>query len=119
MGRTRAEGRLEDSSPASPASGGDRVGIPPWLPTRRRGRGLCGPPASHSPAPPSFSAPTPNAAASPPDLLLRRQSRRPYTTGVSAARLTIESLTYATSTLASPIGCVVGEAWFSRPPRTA
>src|SRR5439155_1561203 len=56
MGRTRAEGRLEDSSPASPASGDDRVGIPPWLPTRRRGRGLCGPPASHSPAPPSLRA---------------------------------------------------------------
>src|SRR5215210_6622923 len=45
-------GNLKSSSPASPASGGDRVGIPPWLPTRRRGRGLCGPPASHSPAPP-------------------------------------------------------------------
>ena len=49
---THEMGDFQGSSPASPASGGDRVGIPPWLPTRRRGRGLCGPPASHSPAPP-------------------------------------------------------------------
>ena len=43
---------LENSSPASPASGDDRVGIPPWLPTRWRWRGPCGPPASRGPAPP-------------------------------------------------------------------
>ena len=39
---TQGEG-FEDSSPASPASGDDRVGIPPWLPTRRRGAGRVDP----------------------------------------------------------------------------
>ena len=33
----------KSSSPASPASGDDRVGIPPWLPTRRRGAGRVDP----------------------------------------------------------------------------
>ena len=55
--RDPAGGRsLTNSSPASPASGGDRVGIPPWLPTRWRWRGPCGPPASRGPAPPTTAA---------------------------------------------------------------
>src|SRR4051795_4123149 len=107
-------GTFQGSSPASPASGGDRVGIPPWLPTRRRGRGLCGPPASHSPAPPSFRSPQTRAPpAPPPPPTPAPPSLRSLQTGASRSPRPIVSLTYPASTLASPIGRVVGEAWFS------
>src|SRR3954447_24711138 len=68
------------------------------------GRGGWGPPPPPPPPPPPFGA---SHSPAPPSL-------RSLQTCAWRPPLTIVSLTYATSTLASPIVSVDGQAWFSR-----